>query len=215
MAKIKIAKFKGDLTPSALNELEKNSEIFLDCEATGLKYLNRDRLSLVSISTDNSDCFIVQPSKDYNSPNLVSLLTNNKIKIVGHYLRFDLAILSHFLKCEIKGEIDDTKIMSKCARGYASAHGLRDLILEFANTKIDKKLGSSTDWSKDIDLLTDAQLTYCCNDVVFLKKIREELTKILQREGRENLYLQTIKWLPVRIQLDLNGFEDMDMFSHS
>ena len=82
MAKIKIAKFKGDLTPSALNELEKNSEIFLDCEATGLKYLNRDRLSLVSISTDNSDCFIVQPSKDYNSPNLVSLLTNNKIKIV-------------------------------------------------------------------------------------------------------------------------------------
>jgi len=215
MAKIKIAKFKDDLTPSVLSELEKNSEIFVDCEATGLKIPHRDRLSLVSISTGNSDCFIVQPSKEYNSPNLVSLLANSKIRICGHYLRFDLAILSYFLRCEIKGEINCTKIMSKCARGYSSAHGLRDLILEFTNTKIDKKLGSSTDWSKDIDSLTDAQLTYCSNDVIFLKKIKEELTKILQREGRENLYLQTIKWLPVRVQLDLNGFEDMDMFSHS
>ena len=105
--------------------------------------------------------------------------------------------------------------MSKIARGYASQHGLKELINEFANTKIKKDLGSSTDWSQDIDLLSQAQLTYCANDVIFLKKIKEELLKILIREGRENLYKQTIKWLPVRVQLDLAGYSDTDLFSHS
>ena len=36
MSNIKIAKFKGDLTSSAVKDLEKKQEIFLDCEATGL-----------------------------------------------------------------------------------------------------------------------------------------------------------------------------------
>lgn len=210
-----IIKYKGDLDTKALKELEKHSELFWDVEATGLKIPFRDRLSLVSVSSGYNDCYIVQPSKEYKSPNLVSLLTNDKIGVCGHYLRFDYAALSHFLRCEIKGQIACTKIMSKIARGYASQHGLRDLILEFTNKKIEKKLGSSTDWSKDIDLLTDAQLTYCANDVIFLKKIKESLLEILRREGRENLYNQTIKWLPIRVQLDLSGFADTDMFAHT
>jgi len=209
-----ILKFKGDLTPSALSVLEKNSEIFLDCEATGLK-INRDRLSLVTIFNGHEDCFIVQPSKEYQCPNLVSLLTNSKIGKCAHYMRFDAGFLSYFLRCEIKGDLNCTKIMSKISRGNSS-HSLRDLIFQFAGRKIDKKLGTNTDWSKDLDSLSEAELNYCCNDVLFLPKIKSSLTKILQREkGRLNLYKQTIKWLPVRIQLDLNGFEDMDVFSHS
>ncbi len=212
---INIQKFKGDLDAETLQKLSQYPELFIDCEATGLKLKVRDRLSLVSISSGSNDCFIVQPSKEYQCKNLVSLLTNGKIAKCGHYLRFDYAALSHFLKCEIKGELTCTKIMSKIARGYASQHGLKELIAEFANTKIKKDLGSSTDWSQDIDLLSQAQLTYCANDVIFLKKIKEELLKILIREGRENLYKQTIKWLPVRVQLDLAGYSDTDLFSHS
>ena len=80
---------------------------------------------------------------------------------------------------------------------------------------VGKEVEKFKDWSKDIDLLSQAQLTYCANDVIFLKKIKEELLKILIREGRENLYKQTIKWLPVRVQLDLAGYSDTDLFSHS
>ena len=211
---INILKFKGDLTPSALSELEKNSEIFLDCEATGLK-INRDKLSLVTIFNGNKDCFIVQPSKEYQCPNLVSLLTNSKIGKCAHYMRFDAGFLSYFLRCELKGDLNCTKIMSKISRGNSS-HSLRDLIFQFAGKKIDKKLGTNTDWSKDLDLLSEAELNYCCNDVLFLPQIKSSLIKILQREkGRLSLYKQAIKWLPARIQFDLNGFEDMDVFSHS
>ena len=212
---INIQKFKGDLDAETLKKLSQCPELFIDVEATGLKLKVRDRLSLVSISTGSNDVFIVQPSKEYQCKNLVSLLTNEKIGKCRHYLRFDYTALSHFLKCEIKGELTCTKIMSKIARGYASQHGLKELIAEFANTKIKKDLGSSTDWSKDLNLQSQAALIYCANDVIFLKKIKEELLKILIREGRENLYKQTIKWLPVRVQLDLAGYSDTDLFSHS
>ena len=194
--------------------MKKNSEIFLDCEATGLK-INRDRLSLVTIFNGNKDCFIVQPSKEYQCPNLVSLLTNSKISKCAHYMRFDAAFLSYFLRCELKGDLNCTKIMSKIARGNSS-HSLRDLIFEFAGKKIDKKLGTNTDWSKELDTYSDAEIAYCLNDVLFLPKIKSALTKILVREtGRLNLYKQTIQALPLRIKLDLNGFEDIDPYSHT
>ena len=209
-----ILKFKGDLTTSALKDLSKNLEIFLDCEATGLK-INRDRLSLITIFDGNENFCIVQPSKEYECPNLVSLLTNNRIAKTAHYMRFDAGFLSYFLRCEIKGELTCTKIMSKIARGNSS-HSLRDLIFEFAGKKIDKKLGTNTDWSKELDTYSDAEIAYCLNDVLFLPKIKSALTKILVREtGRLNLYKQTIQALPLRIKLDLNGFEDIDPYSHT
>ena len=105
--------------------------------------------------------------------------------------------------------------MSKIARGNSS-HSLRDLIFEFAGKKIDKKLGTNTDWSKELDTYSDAEIAYCLNDVLFLPKIKSALTKILEREtGRLNLYKQTIQALPLRIKLDLNGFEDIDPYSHT
>ena len=209
-----VLKFKGDLNTSALRDLEQKQEIFLDCEATGLK-INRDRLSLVTIFDGDKTCFIIQPSKEYHCPNLVSLLANNKIGKCAHYMRFDAAFLSYFLRCEIKGEITCTKVMSKIARGNSS-HSLRDLIFEFAGKKIDKKLGTNTDWSKDLETFSESEVNYCINDVLFLPKIKLALTKILKREkGRFDLYKQTIQWLPVRVKLDSNGFEDMDVWSHS
>ena len=105
--------------------------------------------------------------------------------------------------------------MSKIARGNSS-HSLRDLIFEFAGKKIDKKLGTNTDWSKDLETFNESEVNYCINDVLFLPKIKLALTKILKREkGRFDLYKQTIQWLPVRVKLDSNGFEDMDVWSHS
>ena len=95
---INIQKFKGDLNAETLKKLSQYPELFIDVEATGLKLKVRDRLSLVSISSGSNDCFIVQPSKEYQCKNLVSLLTNEKIGKCGHYLRFDYTALSHFLK---------------------------------------------------------------------------------------------------------------------
>ena len=149
--------------------------------------------------------------KSFNAPNLVSILENDKILKIGHFLRFDKNALEFFLKCKIKN-IFDTKIASKIVRTYTDSHGLKNLVQEFCNKTLDKRQGSS-DWNKDIDELTDKQLEYAANDVVFLHKIKYELEKMLIREKRINIFKSCLTFLDTRVTLDQNGFK-FDIFEH-
>jgi len=208
----KIYKFQDDISTDALGELEKHSNLAIDTEGTGLDITKRDKLSLIQISTGNNDAYICQPNrKNYKSPNIVKILENNKITKIGHYLRYDVSGLQYFLKCNVKN-IFDTKIASRLCRTYTQNHGLKDLVLEFCSKKLDKRLGSS-DWNKDLDKLSDGQLQYCSNDVIYLHKIKEELNKMLIREDRIKLYENCILFLKTRIELDQEGFSE-DVFSH-
>ena len=208
----KIFKYHDDIDAQALKELEKHSSLAIDTEGSGLQIPHRDKLSLVQFSTGNNDAYIVQPNrKSYNAPNIVKILENSKITKIGHYLRYDVSGLEYFLKCDVKN-IFDTKIASKLCRTYSQSHGLKDLVLEFCNKKMDKRLGSS-DWNKKLDELTDAQLQYCSNDVIYLHKIKDELTKMLIRENRLELYENSIHFLKTRIKLDQSGFAE-DIFQH-
>ena len=208
----KIYKFQDDISVDALKELQKHSSLAVDTEGSGLQIPHRDKLSLIQISTGNNDAYIIQPNpKSYKAPNIVKILENPKITKIGHYLRYDVSGLEYFLKCNMKN-IFDTKIASKLCRTYSQSHGLKDLVQEFCNKKLDKRLGSS-DWNKSLDELTDAQLQYCSNDVIYLHKIKESLHKMLVRENRLELYENCIHFLKTRIKLDQSGFTE-DIFQH-
>ena len=197
----KIYKFQDDISNDALKELEKYSSLAIDTEGSGLQIPHRDKLSLVQFSTGNNDAYIVQPNrKNYKAPNIVKILENEKITKIGHYLRYDVSVLEYFLKSNVKN-IFDTKLASKLCRTYSQNHGLKDLALEFCNKKLDKRL-SSSDWNKNLEELTDAQLQYCSNDVIYLHKIKDELYKMLVRENRLELYKNCIQFLKTRIKLD-------------
>ena len=207
---MKITKFKGDITPEIAGSF-KNS-IAIDTEATGLQIPERDKLSLIQICDEKENVFIIQPDKDsFKAPNLVSILENDKILKIGHFLRFDKNALEYFLKCKIKN-IFDTKIASKIVRTYTDSHGLKNLVQEFCNKSLDKRQGSS-DWNKDLDELTEKQLEYAANDVVYLHKIKNELEKMLIREKRMNIFNQCLSFLDTRVELDQNGFK-FDIFEH-
>ena len=208
----KIYKFQDDISTDVLKVLEKHSSLAIDTEGTGLQIPHRDKLSLVQFSTGNNDAYIIQPNrKKYVAPNIVKILENPKITKIGHYLRYDVSGLEYFLKCNIKN-IFDTKLASKLCRTYSQNHGLKDLVSEFCGKKLDKKLGSS-DWNKKLSELTDAQLQYCSNDVIYLHKIKDELYKMLVRENRLELYKSSIDFLKTRIKLDQSGFTE-DIFQH-
>ena len=64
-----------------------------------------------------------------------------------------------------------------------------------------------------MEKLSDGQLQYCSNDVIYLHKIKEDLNKMLLRENRIELYENSIKFLKTRIKLDQQGFTE-DIFSH-
>ena len=208
----KIFKYHDDIDAEALRELEKRSSLAIDTEGSGLQIPHRDRLSLIQLSTGNNDAYIIQPNrKNYKAPNVVKILQNNKITKIGHYLRYDVSGLEYFLKCNIEN-IFDTKIASKLCRTYTQNHGLKDLVLEFCGKKLDKRLGSS-DWNKDLEKLSDGQLQYCSNDVIYLHEIKQNLNKMLIRENRLELYENCIKFLKTRIKLDQSGFVE-DIFQH-
>ncbi len=206
----KIHKIQGDISLEISNSFK--GSVAIDTEATGLQIPERDKLSLIQICSENSDVYIIQPNKkNYDAPNLVSVLANPKIMKIGHFLRFDKSALEYFLKCKIKN-IFDTKIASKIVRTYTDAHGLKNLVQEFCNKSLDKRQGSS-DWNKNINDFTDKQLEYAANDVIYLHKIKDELEKMLIREKRLDLYKNCINFLDTRVELDQTGFK-FDIFEH-
>ena len=103
----------------------------------------------------------------------------------------------------------DTKIASKLNRSYSDNHSLKTLIKEFINIDISKQFQSS-DFGGE---LTQAQLKYCANDVIYLHKIHTELNMILERENRIELYKDCLKFLKTRVELDLALFKE-DIWSH-
>ena len=99
--------------------------------------------------------------------------------------------------------------MSKIARSYSDKHGLKDLIKEFIGIDVSKQLQTS-DFGGE---LTEKQLKYCAQDVVFLHRIYQSLNNILLRENRIELYNDTIKFIKTRVDLDFASFKE-DIWSH-
>ena len=97
-------------------------------------------------------------------------------------------------------------------RTYTDAHGLKNLTQEFCNKSLDKRQGSS-DWNKDINDLSDKQLEYAANDVIYLHKIKSELEKMLIREKRMEVFKKCLEFLDTRVELDQKGFKE-DIFEH-
>ena len=201
---MKIIKIKEDITSEIASSFEKS--IAIDCEATGLQIPERDKLSLIQICDEKGNVYIIQPNKNnYKAPNLVRVLENEKILKIGHFLRFDKNALEYFLKCKMKN-IFDTKIASKIVRTYTDSHGLKNLVQEFCNKSLDKRQGSS-DWNKDINELSEKQLEYAANDVVYLHIIKKELENMLIREKRIDVFNKCLSFLDTRVELDQNGFK--------
>ena len=190
------------------DDLKLGNLIAVDGEFMGLN-VRRDPLCLIQLSSGNSEAHIVQfDRKNYDCPNLKTLLGDEKITKIFHYGRADLAHIKYYLKTETIN-ILDTKIASKLARSYSDNHSLKTLIKEFINIDISKQFQSS-DFGGE---LSPAQLKYCANDVIYLHKIHEELNKILERENRIELYRNCLKFLKTRVDLDLALFKD-DIWSH-
>ena len=201
---IEIKVHKNDLP----DDLNLGNVIAVDGEFMGLN-IRRDPLCLVQISSGNLDAHIIQLDRsNYDAPNLVKILKDEKITKIFHYGRADLAHIKYYLKTETNN-ILDTKIASKLSRSYSDNHSLKMLIKEFINIDISKQFQSS-DFGGE---LTPAQLKYCANDVIYLHKIHQELNKILEREKRVNLYKDCLKFLKTRVDLDLALFKD-DIWSH-
>jgi ribonuclease D len=187
--------------------------VAIDTETMGLD-LNRDRLCVVQLSPGDGTADVVQIAPDAradSAPNLKRLLSDAKVLKIFHFARFDLGML-----CKAFGVMPEpvfcTKIASRLTRTYTDRHGLKDLVREVLGHEISKQQQSS-DWGAPT--LSDAQVSYAASDVIYLHALKDKLSAMLAREGREGLAEACFRFLPVRVRLDLAGFAADDIFAHS
>ncbi len=187
-----------------------SGDIAMDTETKGLM-VGRDRLCVVQLSDGNGDAHLVQLTpQEYDScKNLKALLGDSSRQIICHYARFDVATVKYYLGVDIN-TIFCTKIASKLCRTYTDRHGLKELLRELLEVDVSKEQQSSN-WAQE---LTQAQQQYAANDVLYLHRLRETLTGMLQEESRLELAQQCFDFLPTRVELDLAGWNDQDIFRH-
>lgn len=185
--------------------------VAIDTETMGLNP-HRDRLCVVQLSPGDGSADVVQIPKGHtDAPNLMALLANPAVTKIFHFARFDVAVLYQTFGV-MTGPIYCTKIASRLTRTYTDRHGLKDLVREVLNIDLSKQQQSS-DWGSDS--LTEPQLAYAASDVLHLHGLRERLDAMLVREGRYQLAQACFDFLPTRALLDLQGWEEEDIFAHS
>ncbi|MDO7559527.1 MAG: ribonuclease D [Paracoccaceae bacterium] len=185
--------------------------VAIDCETMGLNP-HRDRLCLVQMSRGDGDCHLVQVALGQTeAPNLKALLEDPNVLKIFHFGRFDIAALLNAFGA-VTAPVYCTKIASKLVRTYTDRHGLKNLVQEMLKVDISKHQQQS-DWGAP--KLTAAQLDYAASDVLYLHKLRAAFNVLLQREGRMDIAQACFDFLPTRAKLDLAGWPEQDIFSHT
>ncbi len=202
----KIQVFKNDIP----NDFILQGNLAIDTETMGLN-LSRDRLCLVQISDSQGKIALVKfDGSDYSAPTLSTLFSDSSRTMIFHYARFDVAVIKKYLNVNIEN-IFCTKIASKLIRTYTDSHGLKELCRELLDTQISKQQQSS-DWGANV--LSKEQITYAASDVLYLHQLKNKLEIMLTRENRLELASKLFKFIPLRVELDLLGFQDCDIFAH-
>ena len=199
--------YQGDLP----DNLTLGPVIAIDCETMGLNP-NRDRLCVVQLSAGDGDAHLVQILQDQNkAPNLCKILENQKILKIFHFGRFDIAAMYKTFGV-LTTNVYCTKIASRLIRTYTDRHGLKNLLQEILAVDISKQQQSS-DWGSET--LSKAQIEYAASDVLYLHQLRDILTQKLTRENRMVMAQSCFDFLPIRAKLDIEGWPETDIFSHS
>ena len=202
---MKIKYYENDLP----GNVDLGDIVAIDTETMGLNP-SRDRLCLIQLSSGNGTCHLVKILDLRKKPkNLINLLKNNNITKIFHYARFDVAVLKHAFKIEIKN-IYCTKIASKLVRTYTDKHGYKDLCKELLNETI-SKVEQSSDWGGK---LSKDQKNYAATDVLHLHELKNKLDIMLTRENRTKIAKACFEFLRHRTDLDLYGWHDVDIFRH-
>ena len=212
----------SDVPDNLIESYLSESEIAIDTELHGLR-LYRDEVCLIQVCDDKGNVCLIKPENNQKTTNLNRLLTDPNVTKVFHFAISDVAFIKTSLNIEVE-PFCCTKVMSKLIRTYTQDHGLKDLIFELLGKNINKEQQQSN-W--DSEKLSDKQLEYAANDVLYLVNIYQKLLEMINRRSplksgitisELNQKAQSI--LPGLVQLLIHGYGDKDggweisLFSH-
>ena len=182
--------------------------VAIDTETTGLDVV-KDRLCLVQIGDGKGNAWLIQIKKGGKYPNLKKLLTNPKILKIFHFARFDAAKLKVAFGIDV-APLYCTKIAHKLV-WPDKKHSLKNLCEEMLGIQLDKEQQCS-DWTRKN--LSEEQIRYAANDVMYLHALKAILDKELKKKKRVSLAVACFQFLNTRAELDILGYEEPDLFHH-
>jgi ribonuclease D len=184
--------------------------VAVDTESMGLNW-ERDRLCLIQLSSGDGNAHLVQfAAGEYKAPNLKKLFADPKVTKLFHFARADLVTIKYYLDVMPK-PVYCTKIASVLVRTFSDRHSLKDLTRDLISLDLSKEQQTS-DWGAAT--LTQDQMNYAASDVLHLHRLKERLDAMLERENRSDLAQRVMDFLPVRAELDIAGWRDIDVFAH-
>jgi ribonuclease D len=197
--------FERDLPAEVADAFVAAGRVACDTETTGLDW-RRDRLAICQFYEPSVGLAIVRIDGD-GANQVVRLLEDDSLVKVFHHAPFDLRFLCSSLRARPRS-IQCTKVASKLLRpGVPNAqHSLASLLSEFLQVQITKGAVRTSDWTSDLDA---EQLTYAGNDVRYLLPLLEAVVRQLRDCGRLEVFERCCQFLPVRVETELLGVDDV------
>ena len=170
-----------------LEEINKSQIISVDTEFIREKTYY-PILCLIQLAV-NGNVFIFDClDKNKNVSVLKNIFKNRKYKKIFHDYEQDLDIINDFFSIETTNFFD-----TQLANAFIDLEhhiSYKNLVKKYLNIEIDKELQTSN-WIKRP--LTNKQINYAANDVIYLEKIYQKISMILENEKKENWYKEELE----------------------
>jgi ribonuclease D len=169
-------------------ELKKCSTLSIDLEFDDNRFTYGRNICLIQIQANNTS-WIVDVVRIPQPTEILDILNDNAIQKIFNSCQSDIGLLQELYKCYPKN-IEDTSLMFRLLLEYEATPSLGKLIQEKLGVVLEKDEQTS-DWTKRP--LSQSQIKYAANDVIYLKDLYEKLKKELEEAGRWEWYLQEKK----------------------
>lgn len=136
------------------------------------------KLCLIQVAIED-EVVIIDPLSINDLTVLKDVLTNKAIIKIFHACHQDVEILYHETGV-VPTPIFDTQIAASLL-GKSQQASYSSIVASYCHVTLPKK-DSYTDWSRRP--LTESQLKYAADDVVYLPKIYDDMTTLLEQKGR-------------------------------
>jgi DNA polymerase I-like protein with 3'-5' exonuclease and polymerase domains len=166
----------------ALGAISGHPVLGVDTETTGLDPL-RSRVRLLQIATlEQSFVFDLFQIAAFDHPALRELFSSEQTVKIFHNAKFDLKMLLHHFKLEVRGVFDTLLASQLIGAGRSEGgHGLAAVTARYLDETIDKSMQVS-DWSGELNAL---QYEYAAKDAALMLPLRDALAEKLAESGLE------------------------------
>jgi ribonuclease D len=195
----------GDAPKGFYEAAREHKVIAWDIETSGLDWRS-ERLGLCQLWVKEFGLCIVKVKRNKVPRNLAGLLEADCVQKIFHHAMFDLRFLCYHWRLTA-ANIACTKIAAKLLDpSKTQGHTLAALLERYLGISVDKSKRKS-DWLTWG--LSDEQLKYAGNDVIYLSDLLAALNQELNAKQLTDLANRCFAHIPTQVRLDISGYKDV------